>query len=91
MSTYAFEHSPRPIDQGRGRDQMAHPNEALVREQFAAFERGDMDVLRKQYWTDDIRWHVPGRSPFAGDYEGVEQVIQGFRSAFRADGRHAQR
>ena len=45
---------------------MAHPNEDLVREGFAAFGRGDMDTLRKQLWTDDIRWHVPGRSPFAG-------------------------
>jgi hypothetical protein len=29
--------------------------------------RGDMDALRKQYWTDDIRYHQPGRNPTAGD------------------------
>lgn len=45
---------------------MAHPNEDLVREGSAAFGRGDMDALRKQYWTDDIRYHVPGRNPSRG-------------------------
>lgn len=65
---------------------MAHPNEDLVREGFAAFERGDMDALRKQYWTDDVRWHVPGRGPLAGDYEGPEQVIQYFARVFELTG-----
>ena len=57
---------------------MAHPNEDLVREAYAAFGRGDMDALRKQYFTDDVRYHVAGRSPLAGDYEGTEQVLQYF-------------
>jgi uncharacterized protein len=61
---------------------MAHPNEDLVREQYAALERGDMDALRNQCWTDDVRWHVPGRSPFAGDYEGPEQVLRVFARIF---------
>lgn len=65
---------------------MAHPNEDLVREGFAAFGRGDMDALRKQYWTDDVRWHIPGRSPFAGDYEGPEPVIQAFARLFELSG-----
>ena len=38
---------------------MAHPNEDLVREGFAAFGRGDMDALRKQFFTDDVRWRTP--------------------------------
>jgi ketosteroid isomerase-like protein len=57
---------------------MAHPNEDLVREGFAAFERGDMDALRKRFFADDVRWHVPGRSLISRDYEGPEQVIQYF-------------
>ena len=65
---------------------MAHPNEDLVREQYAAQERGDMDALRNQYWTDDVRWHVPGRGPLAGDYEGPEQVIQAFARLFELTG-----
>jgi ketosteroid isomerase-like protein len=55
---------------------MAHPNEDLVRESIAAGERGDMDALRKQYWTEDICMHIPGRSLLAGDYQGIEQVLQ---------------
>jgi len=65
---------------------MAHPNEDLVREGFAAFGRGDMDALRKQFFADDIRWHVPGRNPLCGDYEGPEQVIQYFTRVFEATG-----
>jgi ketosteroid isomerase-like protein len=65
---------------------VAHPNEDLVREGFAAFGRGDMDALRKQFWADDIRYHVPGRSPIAGDYEGTEQVIQFLARVFELTG-----
>jgi len=65
---------------------MAHPNEDLVREGFAAFERGDMDALRNQFFADDIRWHIPGRNPFAGDYEGPEQVLQFFARLFEVTG-----
>jgi len=53
---------------------VAHPNEVLVRETSAAFGRGDLDAVR-QYWAEDIRWHVPGRGPLSGDYEGVAQVL----------------
>jgi ketosteroid isomerase-like protein len=55
---------------------MAHPNEDLVREAFAAFGRGDIDALRRQYFAADIRWHFPGRSVLAGDHEGVAQVAE---------------
>jgi len=64
---------------------MAHPNEDLVREGFAAFGRGDVDTLRKQLFTD-VRWHIPGRNPFAGDYEGPDQVLQFFARIFEATG-----
>jgi uncharacterized protein len=57
---------------------MAHPNEDLVREGFAAFGRGDMDALRKQFFADDVRWHAAGRNPTSGEYEGTEQVLQFF-------------
>jgi uncharacterized protein len=53
----------------------AHPNENLVREGVAAFQRGDLDALREKYFAEDIRWHLPGRSPLAGDYERVGQVL----------------
>jgi ketosteroid isomerase-like protein len=57
---------------------MSHPNEAVVRAAFAAFEQGDMDAMRNKYLADDVRWHLPGRNPLSGDYEGPDQVLQYF-------------
>ena len=69
-----------------GEDQMAHPNEDLVREAFAAFGRGDLDALRRQYFAEGVRYHVPGRSPVAGDYEGAAQVVEFFGRLFELSG-----
>ena len=65
---------------------MAHPNEDLVREAYAAFGRGDMDALRDKFFTQDVRYHVTDRSPLAGDYEGVDQVLQFFARVFEVTG-----
>jgi ketosteroid isomerase-like protein len=70
----------------QGGYQVAHPKEDLVREGFAAFGRGDMDALRKQSFADDVRYHVPGRGPISGDYEGPEQVLQMFARVFELTG-----
>src|SRR6266567_3029308 len=56
-------------------DQMAHPNEDLARGASAAFGRGGLDALRNQFLAPDIRWHILGRGPLAGDYAGVAQVL----------------
>ena len=40
---------------------MAHPNEVMIRAAFDVFGRGDLDTMQKQYWTEDIRFHVLGR------------------------------
>ena len=69
-----------------GEDQMAHPNEDLVRAAFAAFGRGDLDALRHQYFAEGLRYHVPGRSPVAGDYEGAAQVVEFFGRLFELSG-----
>ena len=65
---------------------MAHPSEDLLREGFAALERGDMDALRNQFFAADVRWHAPGRSLISGDYEGIEQVLQFFARLFELTG-----
>jgi uncharacterized protein len=65
---------------------MAHPNEDLVREGFAAFSRGDIDALRDRYFAGHVRWHVPGRSPLAGDYDGLAQVLELFGRLFELSG-----
>jgi uncharacterized protein len=51
-----------------------HPNVTLVREGFAAFERGDMARM-DQLLTDDVVWHVGGNSKWSGAYEGKAKVF----------------
>jgi ketosteroid isomerase-like protein len=63
---------------------MAHPNEEIVREGYAAFGRGDIEALQTRFFAADIRWHFPGRSPFGGDYEGVGQVLDWLGRSFQA-------
>lgn len=48
---------------------MAHPLEAIIREAYAAFGRGDVDGYL-QACTDDFSFNVPGRSAVAGSYVG---------------------
>src|SRR5260370_57221 len=65
---------------------MTHPNEDLARQANAAFARGDLAALRTQFFAENIRWHIPGRGPLAGDYEGVTQVIELFGRIFELSG-----
>ena len=53
---------------------MTHPNEALLRQGYAAFGRGDIEG----YWrlcTDDFTFHVAGQNRMAGDYRGQDQFF----------------
>ena len=52
---------------------MTHPNEERTRAGLDAFARGDLAAL-DDLFADDIDWHVPGRSPLAGDYHGKQEV-----------------
>ncbi|MBV9093964.1 MAG: nuclear transport factor 2 family protein [Streptosporangiaceae bacterium] len=63
---------------------MAHPNEDLVRQGYAAFGSGDLDALQNRFFAEGIRWHFPGRSPFGGDYEGVTEVLGWLGRSFEA-------
>ena len=63
---------------------MAHPNEEIVREGYAAFGRGDLEALQSRFFAAGIRWHFPGRSPFGGDYEGIGQVLDWLGRTFQA-------
>lgn len=56
---------------------MAHPNEDLVRRGYAAFLNGDMATL-DELFADGIVWHVEGRNPLSGDYEGKQAVFAHF-------------
>jgi uncharacterized protein len=54
-----------------------HPNVALVREGFEAFNRGDMEWIDR-HLADDVVWHVGGNSKWAGAYEGKANVLDLF-------------
>lgn len=53
---------------------MAHPNEVLLRKGYDAFAKGDLDTIRGLF-APDIVWTVPGRSPLAGTYKGIDEVF----------------
>ena len=50
-----------------------HPNVALVREMFAAMDRGDMQWV-EDHTSDDIVWHTGGNSRAAGVRRGKDAV-----------------
>lgn len=52
---------------------MAHPNEAPIRQAFAALADGDLEAAM-QIVADDAVWHVGGNNPHAGDYTGREAI-----------------
>jgi uncharacterized protein len=65
---------------------MAHPNEVMIREAFEVFGRGDLDTMQKQYWTEDIRFHILGRGPLAGDTDGQAESLAWFGRLAEASG-----
>ncbi|MGH8976167.1 MAG: nuclear transport factor 2 family protein [Acidimicrobiia bacterium] len=54
-----------------------HPNVVAVRQGYDAFNKGDTETLSRLL-REDIVWHVPGRSPIAGDYRGREATLAYF-------------
>ncbi len=62
-----------------------HPNVARMRAGYEAFAKGDLAALR-EFLTEDVVWHVSGRSPLAGDYEGIDDVLGFFGRVFELSG-----
>ena len=54
-----------------------HPNAALVRRGYAAFNTADMATLRELF-HEDASWHTPGRAPLAGSYQGRDAIFGHF-------------
>ena len=65
--------------------QQEHPNAALVRQGYEAFERGDMDWMQ-EHLADDVIWHVGGKSAMTGDYRGKDEVLNLFGRQAQAAG-----
>ena len=44
----------------------------------AAFYSGEDSAAVRDVLTDDIAWHVPGDNAIAGDYHGIDEVLDYF-------------
>jgi uncharacterized protein len=58
-----------------------HPHAQLIRDfhdrQNRFYAGGDQGPVSAML-TDDVTWHVPGRSAIAGDYRGRDEVLRYF-------------
>ena len=61
-----------------------HPNVTLVRDMFAAMERGDVQWL-EDHTSDDIVWHTGGNSRAAGVRRGRGAGVDGGDGRSRRD------
>src|SRR4051794_18416616 len=61
----------------------AQSNAEAMRKGYAAFSRGDMDMLRNELFAPDIVWHQVGRNQTSGDYRGVDEVLGLFGKLFQ--------
>lgn len=64
---------------------MGHQNVELLRKGYDAFAKGDLDTIRGLF-ADDAVGHVPGRSPLAGDYKGVDEILGVLGKLFELSG-----
>ncbi|WP_455356120.1 nuclear transport factor 2 family protein [Streptomyces sp. SYSU K217416] len=55
-----------------------HPDCALVRRGYEAFNAGDMETLSSMM-TGDVVHHVPGSNPFSGHHKGRDAVLELYR------------
>jgi len=55
-------------------DEAAAIIDALQRAQAALYEHGDPGPVRGVL-TEDVEWVVPGASPIAGTYRGIDQTV----------------
>ena len=51
-----------------------HPNATLIRDALRAVARGESGRL-KQLCEEGVQWHATGRTPWAGDHQGIDAVL----------------
>jgi uncharacterized protein len=64
---------------------MAHSLEAVIREAYAAFGRGDVDGFL-QPCTQDFSFNIPGRGAIAGSWRGKAGMWELARKAMEVTG-----
>lgn len=58
---------------------MSQSNADLIRTGYEAFAAGDVPAVLAIF-ADDIVWHVSGRNPLSGTYNGPEEVLGFFQN-----------
>jgi len=61
----------------------AQTNAEVMQKGYAAFSRGDMEMLRNELFTPDIVWHQGGKNQTSGDFRGADAVIGLFGKLFQ--------
>ncbi len=64
---------------------MAHPNEDLLRQGYAAFGTGDLDTVFGLF-DDDMVWHNGGSNQLTGDYRGHQAIMGMFGKLLEVTG-----
>jgi uncharacterized protein len=62
-----------------------HPNVVLMRNGYEAFAKGDLDAVR-DFFAEDIVWHVPGNNMLSGEYKGQDAVFGFFGTLIQETG-----
>lgn len=57
-----------------------HPDVEIIKRGHAAFNARDLETL-KECFTEDVRWHTPGRNPMAGTIEGRDALMRDYFEA----------
>jgi ketosteroid isomerase-like protein len=58
---------------------LSKSNAEIIRSGYEAFAAGDVPAVLAIF-SDDISWHIPGRSPLAGTYTGPDEVLGFFQN-----------
>ena len=64
------------------RDHALSVLQALHDAQNPMYSGGEVDAVRALL-TEEIEWHVPGENAIAGDYHGIDEVLDYFIRAER--------
>ncbi len=54
-----------------------HPGAVRARASIDAYNRQDMEALR-DFYTEDVAWHVAGKHGLSGDYRGRDELFAYF-------------
>jgi ketosteroid isomerase-like protein len=62
-----------------------HPNAKLLKDGYAAFERGDMAALNELF-AQDVVWHLGGNNQLSGEHKGRDAVFAAFAKSVTLSG-----